>query len=159
MSDGYDDRRAMPSMNETTSLVVMYGTLTVLGMLCCHLLWVAMNLGAMQAVRSLAALLLPMTLASFVYLFNRDPLRRLSEVGAGIGFMVSVLLGIGVMLALRYFMPDGKLPLAELITSGVFSLLAFLPRAPSEQGGVSYYYGVLTGMLVYVVLCGFPLLG
>ncbi|MGH7822420.1 MAG: hypothetical protein ACREQ9_21865, partial [Candidatus Binatia bacterium] len=113
--------------------------------------------GAAPAIRSIAALLFAPTIASFVYLFNRDLLNGLARVGIGVAFAAATASGFMIMVVFRFVVRDFALPIAELVTAACFSVLAFSSRTIPEKHALSYYYGVLSGLLAYIILFGFPL--
>jgi hypothetical protein len=67
-------------------------------------------------------------------------------------------MGVIVMVALRFFARTSEIPIAELMVSGCFSVLVFSAASTEEDIGLSYYYGAMSGILLYVIILGFPLL-
>lgn len=152
---GRDDR--MGGIYETVNAVAVWGTLTFLACVCLYLIGRAADRGMYPAVRSIAAVVLPSVLASAVYVFNRRVYERLGEVSAAPAFGAALLFGSIVMAILRVVPSDVALPVPELVASASFSILAFTSRTLPERRELAYYYGVFSGMLVYVILFGFPL--
>lgn len=148
----------MAPVYECVNFLATFGTLTLLAGVCLWLVMSASEAGAFAGIRSLAAVLFPAVIASFIYLFNREILDGLGRVPSGAAFGAAAVAGVAVMLVLRFFVKEFTIPIAELVTSGCFSVLVFSSRALPEKHALSYYYGALSGILLYVVVFGFPLL-
>lgn len=157
------DRRSGEETNlsgfyEAVHLITVYGTLLFLGLMSIYLVGRASDGGPYPAIRSLAGALFPLVIASFVYIFNKELLEKLGAVHTTLAFLVATAAGVGVMVALRYLASASPIPLAELVLSACFSTLVFSSRSLPDKQALSYYYGVISGMLVYIILFGFPLL-
>ena len=157
MVETQSGERRMSGAFETVHFVAVYGTLSFLGILGIWLVVQAAEHGSSVGIRSFAGVLLPAVTASSVYLFNREMLDTLGRLGPGASFALSGLAGVAVMAVLRWFGEGSTVPVAELVVSACFSVLVFSSRALPEKHSLAYYYGVLFGMLVYVILLGFPL--
>ena len=108
-------------------------------------------------IRSLAAALFPVTTASFVYLFAKELFEQLGDVPPGLSFVGAAAVGF-VLMVLVELLGDATLPLVPLLLSACFALLAFSSGVLRDNKALPYYYGTFCGLLVYVILCGFPLL-
>lgn len=119
-----------------------------------YFLFSAFQEGIYPGVRSLAGALLPLIAATFLYIFQRTQLEKLG--GARIlwwGFFASALIGFGAMALIRYV---GRAPITEVVLSGILSALAFSYASIRESKVFVYYYGVIFGFLIYIVVLGFP---
>ncbi len=74
------------------------------------------------------------------------------------GFLGGLVMGLLVMAVLRFFAHGAGVPLAEVIVAGCFSVLVFSSAAAIGNKGLSQYYGVMCGILLYVIAFGFPAL-
>ena len=164
-----------PAVNPKASLygavrfLTVFGTLGILACLALYLLSHAFKVGVPVGIRSLAAILLPILGGSFVFVVKRSSLRRISAVPAGLAFSASLLAGALIMAALRFLVHLSPIPVAELLVASCISVLVFVsdslvqlafdgPQA-SEDRPLALFYGVASGMLLYIVLFGFPRIG
>src|SRR6185295_14275313 len=106
--------------------------------------------------RSLAAALFPVTTASFVFVFAKELFEQLGEVPPGLSFVGAGAAGF-VLMVLLEVLADASLPLAPLLVSACFALLAFASGSLRDNKALPYYYGMVSGLLIYVILFGFPL--
>ena len=138
--------------------ITVYGTPIFLALIGLYLLVRAYEHGFYIGTRSLASLLFPLVIGSFLYVFKREFLQRLGSVSTQIGFFSSLCMGAIVMVALRFFARTLEIPIAEFMVSGCFSVLVFSTASTEEDIGLSYYYGTMSGILLYIIILGFPLL-
>jgi hypothetical protein len=148
----------MEGVHETTRFITLYGTPALLGLICFYLVFAAFGRGASSGLRSLASVLLPVVIGSCLYVFKRPALERLASVSTAIGFVGGLGMGLVVMAALRLSGQSVVVPLPELLVSGCFSVLVFSSASGSEDRGLAAYYGVMSGLLVYLVILGVPLM-
>ncbi len=112
-----------------------------------------------SGIRSLSAALFPLIIITFIHIFKRSLLSSLGKPNIWLSFISSVVWGFILMLMLRL---SGDLfpsyfPLSEIILSGSFAVLVFSYAEDVENNKVlSYYYGLITGFLLYIVIVGFP---
>jgi len=107
-------------------------------------------------VQSLAGALLPIVFMTFAYVYNSDLFHTIGRADALVGFIPSLVWGFIVMLMIR-FLIGLQVPLSEFVLSATFSVLVFGYVAQGEDGRMlSYYYGVVSGFLLYVFLLGLP---
>ncbi len=52
----------------------------------------------------------------------------------------------------------GRVPITEVVLSGIFSALVFCYASIRESKVFTYYYGMILGFLIYIVVLGFPVL-
>ena len=157
------------SLYDAIRFFTVFGTLGFLACLALYLLTLAFKSGFDPGIRSLAGILLPLLTGSFVFVFNRDALGRLRALPAAASFSMSVATGALIMLALRFLVDHSPIPVTELLIASCVSVLVFasdsLPKlafeAPEAAGNqaLAFYYGVASGMLLYVVFLGFPRIG
>ena len=150
------NRPMMESVHETARFITLYGTPVLLGLIALYLVFAAFERGISLGLRSLASVLLPLVIGSFLYVFNRTTLQRLASVSTAIGFASGLGMGLVVMAGLRFFGQSAVVPLSELLVSGCFSVLLFSSASGSGGQGLASYYGVMSGLLVYLVVWGVP---
>lgn len=59
------------------------------------------------------------------------------------------------MALIRFF---GRVPITEVVLSGIFSALVFSYASIRGTKAFAYYYGITLGFLTYIVVLGFPAL-
>ena len=64
-------------------------------------------------------------MASFLYVFNRELLRRTADVSTVVGFLGGFGMGIILMLVLDMMRRGTGIPVGEIVVSGCFSVLVF----------------------------------
>ena len=152
------ERSKMAGVYEFAQTLTIYGTPILLALIGVFLVLNAFGQSLTIGFRSLAGFLFPLIMASFLYVFNRELLERTGGVSTVIGFFTGFGLGIVLMLVLE-LTPQGRgVPLAEIVVSGCFSVLVFFSISSSSDKVLTYYYGTLIGLLVYVIARGVPLL-
>lgn len=157
-----DKRRSAPY--EFIRVVVMLATLASLALICAYLVLSAFGSGFAAGIRSTAGVLLPLVVGGFVAVFNRSLLERISSVPAAPAFLIGLVFGVGVMMLIENLANLRFAPIPELIISAGLSALLYAPGAlpgfmNASQGSdkwVAYYFGIVSGMLGYVVSMGFP---
>lgn len=149
-------RPVMQAVHETARFIAVYGTLAILILIALYLVLAAFGRGFAGGVRSLAGVLLPVVVASFLYVFRRTVLQRLAAVPTFTGLGAGLVLGVLTMVALQYLGRGVSVPLAELVVSACLSVLVFSAAADPADRGLAWYYGVLCGLLVYLVIWGVP---
>jgi hypothetical protein len=146
----------MSVVHETVRAIAVYGTLATLVLVALYLVLGAFGRGFAAGLRSLAATLLPLVAASFLYLFRRPALERLAAASTLAALAGGLGLGLLTMVALQFFGGGRSVPLAELVVSGCLSVLVFSSAAGPPDRGLVWYYGVLCGVLAYLVVWGVP---
>ena len=106
-----------------------------------------------DGVRSFAAVLLPLMVLTFLVTFRRDDLSKAGRAPNVLTFSLMLIAGVIVMAVLSF---SSSIPLAELLLSGTFAVLVFSYVALPKDKMVSYYFGVILGFLLFVVVNGFP---
>jgi hypothetical protein len=109
-----------------------------------------------DGVRSFAAVLLPLMTLALLVAFRKEKLQRAERLPSIWAFFLTLVVGIGV-LALLAITPT-RIPLPELVLSGSFSVLIFSYLALTQDKAMFYYFGMVLGFLLYVVILGFPTL-
>jgi hypothetical protein len=141
---------------ETARFITVYGTPAALGFVALYLVLTAFTVGFTAGLRSLAGVLLPIVIGSFLFVFQRTMLERLAGAATAIAFTAGTGLGLLVMAALQRFGQSVAVPLPELMFSGCFSILVFSSATGSGGRGLALYYGVMSGLLAYLVVWGVP---
>jgi hypothetical protein len=167
MTDAGDQPKA--SLYGAIRFFTVFGTLAILVCLALYLVSLAFQSGFHPGIRSLAGILLPILAGSFVFLLNRPSLSRLRALPTAASFSMSLAAGALLMAALRFLVGLTPVPITELLIASCISVLVFasdsLPKLAfgetefSADRALSFYYGVVSGMLLYVVLFGFPRIG
>ena len=142
---------------ESIHRLTVYGTLTFLVLVGGYLVACDFGRDVSGGVRSLAAALFPITTASFVFVFARELFEQLGEVPPGVSFLGSAGAGFVLMLMLTILGDSSALPLVPLLLSTCFAVLAFSSGSLRDNKALPYYYGAVSGLLIYVILFGFPL--
>ncbi|RMD98639.1 MAG: hypothetical protein D6816_15980 [Bacteroidetes bacterium] len=153
------DRSMMESVQDSARFFTVYGTPACLAFIAFYLVMAAFGFGLSAGLRSLASVLLPLILTSFLFVFRREVLERVAALATLPAFAAGLLMGLLVMAALAFWTRGAAIPLPELLVSGCFSLLVFAAAADAGTRGLAIYYGVMSGLLVYLVLWGVPIMG
>lgn len=143
---------------EMVRTITIYGTLSFLAVVGMYLVFQSFGGGFYPGVRSFAGALLPIIIGSFVYLASRKSLRAVATLHTGISFPIGIVAGVLVMGVLHFFAQESSIPLAELVVASCFSVLVFSSGAAPGDKPLSMYYGVISGLLLYIILFGFPLI-
>jgi hypothetical protein len=107
--------------------------------------------------RSLCGALLPLILITFTHEFGREILIHLGSQKIFWSLIFSSFWGFSLMAILRVFNHYlHNIPLNELILSGSFSVLVFTYYHDERNRAKAYYYGMIAGLLTYIILFGFP---
>ena len=114
--------------------------------------------GFAAGMRSTAGVLFPLIMATFVFIFQKELLQRLGRLPTLMSFLIALIIGLLVMVAIRLFARSDTVPIAELVLSGSFSLLVFSYASLGGNKMLSYYYGMISGFLLYIIFVGFPVL-
>ena len=118
----------------------------------------AFDSGFRPGIRSFAAVLLPLSLVTFVYVFQRVWLARLGTMAAAGAFLIALVVGLIIMAAIQLYARTSPAPITELVLSASFSLLVFSHATIRWNQISAYSYGMMCGMLLYIILLGFPAL-
>ena len=128
----------------------------ILLLLMTYFVLVAFNDGFRPGIRSFAAVLFPLSLVTFIFIFQKGWLTRLGALSAFASFLVSMLIGLIIMVAIRLYARSSAAPVTELVLSASFSLLVFSHASLRGQTISAYSYGMICGMLAYIIFLGFP---
>jgi len=121
-----------------------------------YFLSLAFGEGIYRGIRSFASVLLPLIVVTYIFIFQKTQLEKLGEPSVlKWGFLASLLTGFGTMALIRFV---GRVPVTEVVLSGIFSALVFCYAGIRESKVFSYYYGMILGFLIYIVVLGFPVL-
>jgi hypothetical protein len=109
-------------------------------------------------VRSFSSVLLPVMVLTALTRFRKRELENAEvQLPGALTFVVTLIIGIGV-LALLTMAPNG-IPVQELVLSGCLSILLFSSLILPADRAMFYYFGMVIGFLLYVMILGFPQLG
>ena len=118
-------------------------------------IWRAFTVDLPSGLRSFAAALLPLMIVTYMTTARRSDLsRRTAQVPSWLTFVV--MLGVGAAL-MPIVSISGSVPVAELVLSGCFSVLVGgYVLIEDRDKTMSYYFGLILGVLGSVVLAGLP---
>jgi hypothetical protein len=110
-----------------------------------------------HGLRSFSAALLPLMAVTYLTMSRKTELsRQASKAPSWFTFAVMFAVGVALMPILSV---SSSLPFAELVLSGCFSVLvAGSVLIGDRDKAMSYYFGLILGVLSFVVLAGFPVL-
>ena len=145
----------MVAVYDSARFMTLYGTPILLAAVGLYLNVQTFGRGPAAGFRSLAALLFPVVIASFLYVFSRGLLRGLGAVSPAPGFLIGFVMGVLLML-LEVVPRASAIPLAGLTVSACFAVLVFSSVASESDNVFTYYYGTLSGLLLYVIVRGLP---
>ena len=153
-----------PEPYEFVRVAVMLITLFSLGMICFYLVTTAFDVDFATGVRSIAGVMLPLVLGGFLAVFKRGLFDKASQLSPSIAFVVAAVFAVIVMLLIENIDLLRSAPIAELIVAAGLTILLYAPGSlpgftqVTERSDVwmAYYFGMVSGMLGYVVLIGFP---
>ncbi|MGE5664553.1 MAG: hypothetical protein ACM31I_09520 [Deltaproteobacteria bacterium] len=118
----------------------------------------AFRLSLSDGIRSLSAVLLPLVVLTFVFMYEKRLFVEIGNIPTIIGFMASLLVGVVVMVVIRFLAGVAFfIPFAEILLSGTLTTLAFSYLSLQKSGVLVYCYGMLSGFLIFVILLGAPL--
>lgn len=151
---------------ELVRIGVMLFALLSLAAICLYLVVSAFQAGISLGIRSTAGVLLPMVLGGFLAVFKRELFDKVSRLPAVAAFLIAAAFGATVMLLLENIDALRAAPIAELVIAGGLTILLYAPGSmpgivrdtTRREVWIAYYFGLVSGMLVYVVFVGFPFL-
>ncbi len=118
----------------------------------------AFRLSLTDGIRSLSAVLLPLVVLTFVFMYQKSLFVEIGNIPTIIGFIASAVIGIAVMVVIRYLANLAFfIPFAEILLSGTLTMLVFSYISLQKSGVLAYCYGMLSGFLIFVILLGIPL--
>lgn len=106
-----------------------------------------------SGVRSFAAVLLPLMVMTFLLVFRKEMVKNVERLPPWIAFLGSITLGLGVMALLS---TSSSIPATEMVLSGSFSILLMSYVAIGQERRIVYFFGMVLGLLDYIVVFGFP---
>jgi hypothetical protein len=119
----------------------------------------AFNVGPYEGARSVAAFLLPMILCSYIFAFQNDLFVLLGRINVVISFFGSLFWGIVMMFITELIVSTSsyQIPVCELVLSSSFSVLLFGYVGLQKNIALVYFYGTVSGLLLWIILFGFPI--
>lgn len=148
-------------------IAVMICALSSLVLVCGYFVLLSFDVSSSAGLRSTAGVLLPFVVGGFLAAFNRSLFEKVARVPSWLAFVSALVFGVVVMLLLKNAGPLQDVPVAELIVASGLSLFFYTPggvmaserQADRREVWMAYYFGVVSGMLGYVVILGFPIGG
>ncbi|MDR7518097.1 MAG: hypothetical protein QN131_02125 [Armatimonadota bacterium] len=128
----------------------------ILLVLIAYFVLAAFGEGFYPGIRSFAAVLFPLSVVTFAFIFARGWLARLVAFSPTTSFLLSSLVGLLVMAVIRFSARGSTVPISELVLSASFSLLVFSHASLQGSRVSAYSYGMLSGMMLYIIVLGFP---
>lgn len=118
-------------------------------------IWRAFAVDLSSGLRSFAAALLPLMIVTYLTTARRADLSsRTARVPNWITFVAMLIIGAVLMPIVSI---SGSVPIAELVLSGCFSVLVGgYVLIEDRDKAMSYYFGLILGVLGSVVLTGLP---
>ena len=139
--------------------LTVFGTPAFLLALLIYLLARAFRTDLPSGIRSLAGFLLPLIVSTFIFIYQKEILAKLGDVNVVISFIISLIWGVIMMVVVRLFTAMASpVPVNELVLSSSFSVLVFSYVSLPQNKVLSYYYGTVSGLLLYVIFFGFPII-
>lgn len=146
---------------------VMLATLLSLALICGYFVITAYGVSTSVGVRSTAGILLPLVIGGFLAVFNRGLFEKAASLPSPVAFTVALIFGVVVMLLIRHLDSLRTAPIAEIVVASGLSVFLYAPGAmpglmqetESNDIWMAYYFGLVSGMLGYIVFIGFPLGG
>ena len=146
-------------LNKVIHPFTVFGTPTFILILVVYLIIHAFNNSAYSGVRSLSGALLPIIIATYIFIFQEELFANLGKLNILVSFFVSLIWGIITMVLIRFFStPYFDIPINELVLSSVFCILVFGYVSLPHNKVLSYYYGTVSGFLLYIIFWGFPMM-
>jgi hypothetical protein len=134
-------------------LLTVFGTLTFLLVLLVYYLIHAFDQGLSIGIRSVSGFLLPLIISTFIFIYHKELLGKLGAVNVVLSYILSLYWGIVVMLIIQFFsVMNSPVPVNELVLSSSFSILVFSYVSLPPNKVLSYYYGMASGLLIYMIL-------
>ncbi len=149
---------------EFVRIAVMLITLLGLAFICLYLVTSAFAVDSTTGIRSIAGIMLPLVIGGFLAVFKRDIFTKASALSPPIAFVLAAGFAVLVMLLIRNIEALRFAPIAELIVAAGLTILLYAPGSmpgiarATEKSDVwmAYYFGMVSGMLGYIVLLGYP---
>ncbi len=137
---------------------IVFATPAFILFLMIYLVFNAFRGGFYPGIRSFAGFLLPLIMVTFIFIFQKELLEKLGKIPTIINFFALLILGIVVMIVVRFLGYSSTVPITELVLSSSFSILVFSYVSLRENKMLSYYYGMVSGFLIYIIFWGLPVL-
>ncbi len=145
-------------LNKVLHPAAVFGTPLFILALVVYFVACAFGRGVYMGVRSFAGALLPLIVATYIFIFRKEILGKLGDVDVLISYVASLIWGTLLMAAIRIFGgPLSTVPIIELVLSASFSILVFSYVSLPHNKVLSYYYGIVCGFLIFIILWGFPI--
>jgi hypothetical protein len=163
MSSSDNDRLALSNwglmlLRKILHPLTIFGTPAFLLSLLIYFLVRAFANGLPSGIRSVSGFLLPLIISTFIFIYQKDLLAKLGDLNVIIGFAISFVWGVVLMVIVGVFTDIASpVPVNELVLSSSFSVLVFGYVSLPENKVLAYYYGTVSGLLIYVIFFGFPL--
>jgi hypothetical protein len=125
------------------------------------LIWLVFNAFKVSfdyGVRSTSAVIFPLVIMAFFFAASIEFWRKLGKQNIFLIFFLSMFWGFGILGFIHIAKLLGILswvPITEVVLSGSFSLLVYGHVANGNRV-IPYYYGVIAGFLLYVIIFGLP---
>lgn len=157
------DQRS-PQPYEFVRIAVMLITLASLGLICLYLVSTAFEIDAATGLRSIAGIMLPLVIGGFLAVFQKALFERAARLPPVVAFLLAVVFAVAVMLLIENIESLRAAPIAEIVVAAGLSILLYSPGSmpgfvqatDKSEVWMAYYFGMVSGMLGYVVLMGFP---
>jgi hypothetical protein len=154
-----------PQSYEFVRIAVMLITLASLAFVCFYLVSSAFDIDSATGIRSIAGIMLPLVLGGFLAVFKRSLFEKAARVSPTIAFLLAAVFAVAIMLLIKNIDALRVAPIAEIIVAAGLTILLYSPGSmpgfvqATDRSDVwmAYYFGMVSGMLGYIVLMGFPI--
>ena len=154
-----------PQPYEFVRIAVMLITLASLALICFYLVDSSFEVDAATGIRSIAGIMLPLVIGGFLAVFKRSLFEKAARVSPTIAFLLAAVFAVAIMLLIENIESLRAAPIAEIIVAAGLTILLYSPGSmpgfvqSAERSDVwmAYYFGMVSGMLGYIVLIGFPI--
>lgn len=157
VTDRIENRKPRPLVYALSQLLITL-SYAIVASLILSLIVEAFTLGGEVVLRSLAAATLPPLLISYFAIFHRSSRRPPIHFPRFGLYLVATLWMLAMLILIGYLSEQFEygISLGILILSATLSALIFLNKRIPFASALSCSFGIVTGLLVYALLFGFP---
>lgn len=143
-------------INHLHKAITIITPLLLFGLLA-YLMFTAFGRDFYAGIRSVCGFLLPLIAITFIFAFQRELLNEITKIPTLNSFMYSFVFTFIVMIFFTKFTSIKSIPIAEVVLSLNLFLLLFTYINVQENRILSFFYGAITGLLLFVIIFGLKL--